>query len=236
MGARLLNTLGWCYAEFGCHRRAARYNRQATDMAAELVELGQVAEAPELHTNAVANLAGNYVALGDLDAASELLETLQANLDRTTDPFARWRYELHVADVSARAALAGGEPERALALAGNEVAAAGRQHARKLQARALELRGSALLAMDRREEASQSHEQALGIATEISYPPATWRALSLLAELSRRAGDRAAADEHAERARKLVGSLAGSLPEPELRSEFAALADRLVSNPLAGYR
>jgi len=117
---------------------------------------------------------------------------------------------LHAADVFARAALSRGEPERALALADDELAGARRQHARKLEARALELRGRALLAMDQREEASQSLGEALGIAKEIGYPPVTWRALSLSAEVARRAGEsheRLAAD-----GRDLVERLARTLP------------------------
>ena len=36
--ARLLNTLGWSYAELGCHSHAIEHNRMGTEMAREMVE------------------------------------------------------------------------------------------------------------------------------------------------------------------------------------------------------
>jgi tetratricopeptide (TPR) repeat protein len=236
LASRIVNTLGWCYAEFGCHREAARYNRLAAEMAEELLQLGRFVQAPEIRINATANLVGNHVALGDRDGAAEFLEALRRSIERTTDPFARWRYVLHAADVSARMALSGGEPERALALAEDELAGARRQHARKLQARALELRGRALLTMDRREEASQSLGEALGIAKEIAYPPVTWRALSLLGEVARRAGEARDAERLARKARHLVERVAGTLPQPELSRDLRGLAERLITDPLGAYR
>ncbi len=69
--ARLLNTLGWAHAEFGGHTRAADYNHMATDLARQMVEMGLVPGAPELYANAAINLAGNLIALGDIDAAAD---------------------------------------------------------------------------------------------------------------------------------------------------------------------
>jgi class 3 adenylate cyclase/tetratricopeptide (TPR) repeat protein len=234
--SRILNTLGWCYAEFGCDRRASECNRQAVEIASDLMQAGRFVKAPEIHINAAVNLAGNHLALGAREAADEVMAALRATVERTTDPFARWRYMLHVADVFARAALSRGDPDRALALADDELAGARRQHARKLQARALELRGRALLTMDQREEASQSLGEALRIAKEIGYPPVTWRALSLLAESARRAGEAGDAERLAREARDLVERLARTLPQPELSRELRGLGERLVTDPLGAYR
>ena len=122
------------------------------------------------------------------------------------------------------------------ALLDEEVAAARKHLARKVEARALELQGRALVVLDRREEASRSLEAALEVARGIGYPPAIWRSLSLLAELARRAGDRAQADRLSSEARGLVERLAGTLPETELRHELGALGGRLVNDPLGAYR
>ena len=103
-------------------------------------------------------------------------------------------------------------------------------------ARALELRGRALVVADQRDEARQALEQALEIAVGIEYPPVVWRAHSLVAELARRSGDRATADHHAAQARRLVERLSRSLADPELRREFGALGVELTTDPLAAYR
>jgi tetratricopeptide (TPR) repeat protein len=234
--SRLINTLGWYFAECGAHDRSSEANAQSAELAREMMELGLVASAPEIHGNATINLACNRIALGDVDGGRELLEPIRADLDAPGDPWQRWRYGMHASDALARAELSRGQPEQALTLLDEELAAARKHLARKVEARALELRGRALVVLDRREEAAQSLEAALEVARGIGYPPATWRSLSLLAELARRAGDRAQADRLSSEARRLPERLADALPETELRRDLGALGGRLVSDPLGAYR
>jgi tetratricopeptide (TPR) repeat protein len=234
--ARLLNTVGWCYAEFGCHDVAARHNRLGEELARHMVELDLVAGAPELHANAAINLANNCTALGDTEGALEHLARIQATLDQPGDPWLRWRYALHLKDALARVALVLGEPERALMLADEELEGARSHGLPKLMARALELRGRALVAMDLREESERGLREALDLAHQIGYPPVVWRALSILAELARRSGERVDAERRAEQARSLADSLSQSLPEEDLRRELRGLAQRLVDDPLGAYR
>jgi class 3 adenylate cyclase/tetratricopeptide (TPR) repeat protein len=234
--SRVLNSLGWCFAEMGCHRQASEFNRRGAEVAGELLELGQVAGAPEILGNASINLACNRVALGDVDGALELLDPIRDGLDRPGDPWQRWRYRMHLGDALARALLVRGEPERALPLVEEELGEARQQLSKKLQARALELRGRILLKLERPRDAGESLGEALALARGIGYPPVTWRALSLLAELARRAGERGEAERRAGEASGLVSGLAHRLPDSELRQEFGALAERLVADPLGAYR
>jgi class 3 adenylate cyclase/tetratricopeptide (TPR) repeat protein len=234
--ARFLNTLGWCHAEFGAHQRASEYNRRSTELARELVELKLVTSAPELYANGSINLAGNRIALGDLDGAHEAIEPIVESLREDDDPWMRWRYSLHVKDVLARLALVEGDPEQALALTTEELEGARRHVARKLEARALELRARALVQLDRREEAGDAAREALGVAQQLGYAPILWRAPSVLSELARRDGDRASADEFVNQARSRIEQLAGELTEPELRRDFAAIGEQLVHDPLGAYR
>jgi tetratricopeptide (TPR) repeat protein len=233
---RLLNSLGWCCSEFGSHERASHYNRESTVLAGEMVELGLVPGAPELYANASINLAGNRIALGDTDGALEHLEPVRADLERPGDPWMRWRYSLHVQDGLARLALARGDPERALGLIAEELEGAGRHRARKLEARALELRGRTLMTIGQPSEAHETLHQALALAQGLEYPPMIWRSESLLAELARRSGDRPEADRLAGQARGLVERLARALPEEELQRDLGALGERLVEDPLGAYR
>ena len=234
--SRILNTVGWCYAEVGADRRAIEFNQASAEIARELLELDLVAGAPELLANSVINLSGNRVALGDPDGAGELLEPVLERLEHDTDPWARWRYSMHMNDARARLALARGEHERALSLLEQELEGA-RQHVNpKAEARALELRGRVLVELDDRETATAALTGALEVARAIGYPPVTWRALSLLAELARREGERARAEQLGAETRALVDRLSTSFDDADLRRDFAALGLRLVEDPLGAYR
>jgi tetratricopeptide (TPR) repeat protein len=234
--ARLLNTLGWAHAEFGCHHRARDYNRMATDLAREMVELGLVPGAPELHANAAVNLAGNLIALGDVDAADGQLAPIQIDLRQSDDPWMRWRYSLHVLDAEARIDLARGEPERALSIAVREVEGARAMVARKIEARGLELQGRALVVLDRRDEADEALRAAIEVSQTIEYPPVVWRALAMRGELARRRGDNSDAQTAFDRARALVADKSQSLGDPVLQREFRAMGERLAGDPIETFR
>jgi hypothetical protein len=232
---RVLNTLGWCFAEFNCHGRAREYNEHSTVLAREMVEQELVPAAPELYANGAVNLAGNLIMLGDVEGARRALEPIEDQLGQATDPWMRWRYSLHLMNAQARVALVRGDVDRVLSLTKDELAGARRTDSKKLAARALELRGRALVVADQRDDARAALQEALDVASAIGYPPVVWRAHSLVAELARRSSDRSEVQHHASRARVLVESLSQSLADPDLRREFGALAERLASDPLGAY-
>jgi hypothetical protein len=128
--------------------------------------------------------------------------------------------------------LACGDLESAAVRADREAAGARRHLSRKIEARALDVRARALAAMDRRDEAAEALEHALGVARLIEYPPVVWRSLFLAAELARRAGRDAEARRHTEEARALVGGLVRGLADPDLARGFRHLGERLDANPL----
>ena len=171
---RFLNTLGWCYAEAGDHDRAAEFNHRSVVLAEEMLRLDLVAGVPELLANGAINLAINHLARGKLAEAEEAIAPIRSDIDRPGDPWMRWRYTLHLEDVEGRLALARKDPERALELAETEFAAARKFRSRKIEARALELRGRSLLALDRREEAERTLKAAVQAAEAIGHPPVRW--------------------------------------------------------------
>jgi len=232
----MLNTMGWCHAEIGCHSHAVEYNRMGTDLAREIVDLGLVAGAPELYANAAINLAGNLIALGEPNAAAEQVAAIQEQYDTDEDPWMRWRWSLHLQDMKARLALQGGDAASALAHVEAELAGTRERKLHKIRARALELHGRILLTMDRRDEAKTSLSEALELATRIEHPPVAWRAHSLLGEVAQRNEQKDTAQGHFATLRDLIEAKAPSIPKTELRSEFRGLIDRLVSYPLAAYR
>ncbi len=150
---RLLNTLGWCLAEVGAHARAREYNRRAAAIASDIGD-------PEIVANADINLAANALALGDVDLAAATLEPFRVTLASPGDPWMRWRYGIHVLDGLGNVALARRDPESALRHADEALAGARRHGAQKLEARALALRGRALLEIDRRADAQTALREA----------------------------------------------------------------------------
>jgi class 3 adenylate cyclase/tetratricopeptide (TPR) repeat protein len=215
---RLLNTLGWCCTELGDDARAREYNGRACVLARELGD-------PELIVNGEINLAINDLTLGEHGRAADALEKLREEAETREDPWMRWRYMLHIAHGLGLVALTRGDPERALAQADRELAGALSHRAPKLEARALGLRGAALLLEDRRDEATAALSQTIAVADRIAYPRASWSALGLLAELERRRGHSDLALAHTARAQALRDLVAGSLPDAALRRSLWAASD-----------
>jgi len=220
--SRLLNTLGWCHGEIGAIERAREYNERAAAIAHAIGD-------PEIVSNSDINLAGNWLALGDPDRAHAYLEPIRAAVETPGDPWMRWRYALHLHDTLGRTALVERRPEAALAAADLEIAGARRYKIPKVEARAQQLRGTALLAMDRRADAEAALRDAMRIAAAIAYPRTTWEALGLLAEVARRDGKRdEAARVQAER-RAMLDAAAASIPDADLRAALARSAAQIVS-------
>jgi hypothetical protein len=136
----------------------------------------------------------------------------------------RWRYSLHVLDVAARLALAERRPEETLALADEQLAGARRHRVPKVEARALALRGEALLAVERRDDAEAAFADAVRVAEAIEHPRVVWLALAGLAEVARRAGRATDGARYVTRHRELVFAAAASLPTTELRHALEASA------------
>ena len=213
--SRLLNTLGWCYGEIGSHEHAREFNRRAAVIARAIGD-------PEIVANSEINLALDALALDDVAAAQVHLEPIRAGLERPGDPWMRWRYSLHAFDALGRVALRTGAPEQALALADEEAAGARRHDVRKIEARALVLRGEALATLERHEDAAAVLRDALRIADEIGYPRAAWEACAHLAAIERRAGRSDEAGRHLARRRAIVVVAGQSLTDTDLRRRLEA--------------
>lgn len=213
--SRMLNTLGWCFAEIGVTDQAREFNLRGGALARQVGD-------PEILANADINLAANHLALGEPDRALALLEPLEETLARPGDPWMRWRYALHVRHVRGAIELAAGAPDRTLAQAELELEGARRYRAPKVEARALTARGAALLALERRDDAAASLREAAAIAERIGYRRGIWQAQSLLAEHARRTGDTAAATALAAHIQSALATTAASLPRDDLRRRLLA--------------
>jgi tetratricopeptide (TPR) repeat protein len=213
--SRLLNTLGWCFAEIGSVERARDYNERAAALARTIGD-------PEILANADINLARNHLALGDRGRAAAYLEPIEATLAHPGDPWMRWRYALHVRHTRACLELAAGRPDAALPLLDAELQGARQHHAPKVEVSALIRRGATLLALERRDDAAADLQAAAALADTIGYRHGVWEAHGLLAELARRAGQPPRAATHAEHATAARQAAAASLGDDELRRRLLA--------------
>jgi DNA-binding NtrC family response regulator/tetratricopeptide (TPR) repeat protein len=213
--SRMLNTLGWCFAEIGNAERARDYNQRAAALAREIGD-------PEILSNADINLAINHLALGEREHALALLEPIEATLERPGDPWMRWRYALHVYDARGAIELARGAPDATLRSAEAQLQGARRYRVPKVEARALTQRGAALLALERADEAEVSLREGVTIAARIGYLRGIWEAHRLLAERASRGGAAAAAARHAAEARAAAERGASSLADDGLRRRMIA--------------
>jgi transcriptional regulator with AAA-type ATPase domain/tetratricopeptide (TPR) repeat protein len=211
--SRLLNTLGWCYAEIGDDEGALTYNERAAAVARDVGD-------PEILSNAHINLAANHLALGRGDEALRHLEPIESTLSRPGDKWMRWRYALHARHVRACYQLERRQPEKALAMATKQLEGAQAHRAPKIEARALTQQASALLALERREMAEAALRQALAIADRIGYRRGAWEARFLLAETLHRNGDDAAAKAQRAKGWQIVDFCGRSLDEETRRHLF----------------
>jgi len=208
--SRLLNTLGWCYAEIGDVERARQHNDAAALLARQIGD-------PEILANADINLALNHLASGETARADALLAPLEAALASDGDPWMRWRYSLHVHDTRARLDLAAGAPDRALVALDAELAGARLHRAAKIEARALLQRGVALLGLDRAAAAADSLRDGLEVCTRIGYLRGVADAARQLGALAQRQGDAAEATRCAADADRVLQRIADTLTDPSLR-------------------
>jgi DNA-binding NtrC family response regulator/tetratricopeptide (TPR) repeat protein len=217
--SRMLNTLGWCFAEIGSTGRAREHNERAALLAQEIGD-------PEILANAHVNLARNHLAFGSVGRALDYLEPLEAALARAGDPWMRWRYALHVHHARGQVELARGAPESALAAAKAELQGARTHRAPKLELRALTLRAAAQLALERADDAAADLEGALAIAERIRYRRGIWQTHQLLAEVMRRTGNTAGATAHTAQANSAITQAAAALGDDDLRRCLvASIAD-----------
>ena len=147
---------------------------------------------------------------------------------RPGDPWMRWRYALHVRDArGADRAGARRAGRRRSPRSSRSCRARASYRVPKVEARALTLRGAALLELERRDEAEASLREGVALAERIGYLRGAWQAYRQLGELARRRGKVPAASVHDAQARAAAERAASSLSDADLRR-------RLIDSALGG--
>ena len=121
--------------------------------------------------------------------------------------------------------LAGGQPDKALERAEELLIYLARFQIRPFRPDALHLKGLALLAQDRPEEARAILAEARSEAEELGCRPILWQILVALAETEEKLGDENQSASLRHQAWELITALANSITNDDHRSTFLALPE-----------
>ncbi len=211
--SRYPNTLGWVYRELQDFETALRFDGEGASAARE-DGYGK----PE--ANAHVNLAADYIALGEPLRARDHLRRAEQIFE--SDLWFRWRYNIRTKAELARYSLACGDPAAAARYASESVALASPRKARKHLARAHKILGDVAVAEERLADARQEYDTALQALGGRRCPTIEWTILLAAADTAAAFHDTAMAEHYRGRCRHVIGELADSLVEDDLRRQFLA--------------
>lgn len=214
---RDLNTVGWIYGELQDYQQAITWNKQAVETA-QALGLSN----PEAESNARLNLADNLLALGQLDEAEAHLQHVE-QIVRNPWPEAQWmlwRYSQHLFHSYGELWLRRSAPEKALSYADECLALAEQSYSQKNVVKGHRLRGQALLAQGKLDEAEQELSVALEVAQRVGNPPQLWKTYAALGDLQQ--AQRRPNEAHGAYAEALVviDEMATSLKDQSLKDTF----------------
>jgi class 3 adenylate cyclase/tetratricopeptide (TPR) repeat protein len=156
---RFLNTLGWVLAEQGRLQEALELNRQSLR---EALSIGD----PETINNARINLGENFLQMGRLPDARQVLEETWEQVKKGGISYTRWRYKTRLVIALGELYSRLNEREKAMTFIKNGIRLARKSGAKKHLARALFVKGKALAGY-RPGQARRAFEEALHLAREM---------------------------------------------------------------------
>jgi len=212
---RVVNTIGWVFAELEDHGQALQWNRSGMEL------VGGIASMPdaEVEMNTRLNLADNLDALGrpeEAEAQFQAVEAAVRNPNRA-QVWLLWRYSLHFFHSYGEHVLGRGEPERALAYADECLQVAEETGSEKYVVKGRRLRGQALIALGRLDDAEQDLSTALEVALALANPPQLWKTHAAVGDLRRAQGRPEDAWQSYGDALAVIEAVAAVLTDEKLR-------------------
>ena len=206
--ARIPNTFGWLHRELFDLETALDHDLEG-------IRLSQQVNDHEAEINSRINAGQVYLLLGEPGRAFEHLQNAESLLDQFN--WFTWVFRIRLEAEFGSYWIARGDLGSAAAHVSKSLEIASRGLARKHMAWALKLQADIAALEDRGPEARKGYDAALGVLAQHACPPIEWQIRKAHAELSKRAGDSAAADDHIRAARVVVGRVADSVPDERLR-------------------
>jgi class 3 adenylate cyclase/tetratricopeptide (TPR) repeat protein len=215
---RVVNTVGWVFGELEDHEQALEWNRSGVELAGSIPGLPD----PEIEMNARLNLGDNLIALGRPDEAEEQFQAVETVV-RNPTPAQRWvlwRYSLHFFASYGELWLRRHDGEKAFAYANECLELAEETSSRKYVVKARRLRGQALMAQGRLDDAEQELFAALEVAIELRNPPQLWKTHAAVGDLRRAQGRTEEARRAYGEALSVIEALAAGLTDERQRKTF----------------
>jgi tetratricopeptide (TPR) repeat protein len=213
---RVMNSLGWVYEEIYNLEAAIQYNREGA-------EASYTAGDPEIIRNAEINLGDDYLLLGDLEQAQYYLEKVYRAIQQRGqwgEEWMKWRYSQHLYHSLGELWLIKGDAAQALEFAEECLKLAEPTMSRKNLVKGWRLKGQALLALGRGEQAVAALSRALTVAREIGNPPQLWKTYQALGALYEWQADPGGARTAYRSAIEVIEEVAARLQDQELRRTF----------------
>ena len=211
--SRMPNVLGWLAAEAHNVKASLALNEES-------IGLAQSLGFEEAEANGHVNLAALYSGLGELQRASEHIQTAERLFEE--DIWFRWRYNIRLQATKAGICIAGGDLEAAAAYAQTSLDLARSSLARKHVSVALKLQGDIAALEDRIDESVIRYRDSLQCLSENPCPTVEWRTSLSLANSLQKKGMSAEAEILTDRAKKHISALGNSLADDALRRTFFA--------------
>jgi class 3 adenylate cyclase/tetratricopeptide (TPR) repeat protein len=212
---RVVNTIGWVFAELEDHEQALGWNRSGVELAGSIPGLPDA----EIEGNARLNLADNLIALGRPDEAEEQFKALETVV-RDPKPAQRWmlwRWSLHFFSSYGELWLERGDPVTTLGYGDECLALAEQTSSRKYVVKGRRLRGRAFLAQRRLGDAERELMSALQGAVELANPPQLWKTHAALGDLRQAQGRAEDAQRAYGAALSAIDAVAAGLRDERLR-------------------
>jgi len=212
--------LGLLYMELLTPEEARRHLEQA------------LAQAEELHNRALIHwatgaLAASHCQLGDLPRAQSRLDTVISSKTPMDTMYVRYCWSRQ-----AELALCQGDPALAMDITDRLIASAPGMSPGRVITFLWKLKGESLNALGHMEEAHTLLQAAVENAHATGERFLLWRLHASLGRLFHGLGQQPEAEKEFSRARELVGELANTLPNGEVRNDFRQRAhERLRSSP-----
>ncbi|MBI2761998.1 MAG: AAA family ATPase [Chloroflexi bacterium] len=215
--AKIVNTIGWIYAEVENHTTAYEWNARGVE---DALALGF--PDAEIESNARINLGLNLTALGRLDEAGEQFRQVE-RVVRDPNPelrWAKWRYSQRLFVGYGELWLVRGDLERALTLATECLALADETESRKYIIVARRLRAAVYLAQSDHAAAQRELDLALPLARDLGSPPQIWKTLVVQGELRTAQGRQEESRAVYDEALAVIDGVAAGLTDQVLRTTF----------------
>jgi class 3 adenylate cyclase/tetratricopeptide (TPR) repeat protein len=212
--ARVGNTRGWLYEEFGDFRRALELDRESAD-------IGKRIKNGNVEISSLINVGFDDLNLGAPERALPFFEETIARAGKSFG-LHRWRWSIHLAFTLAVTLVALGRDGEALQQVERGLAEAVATGSRKYVGWFHMVRGELALRAGQAVTATAELEQALAVARAIGYPTLMWQVAHLLAQAQAASGHTEAALASVTLARETIDRIAAGAPEAELRATFVA--------------